>query len=199
MEITIQSFIISGGPNSVLEVPKIHKNTHVQYFSVLTFAAILCWKCEWWNRALCIGRKHRVHTHWAAQVFDDLRIGTGCAACAKLEQAGYAGGGISLDQCVLLLLNGLHKGAHQWVELLWQCCQAYYSTGCKSMYTQMHLLPLSTGLSHCRTRLLPLTVQGLQLPRLQVQRCCGLSKDAGHLMKRWDQLQKMYYMNENCF
>lgn len=65
------------------------------------------------------GREQGVHADRRTQVLDDLGIGTWLPSSTLLQQLGDEGGGVTLNQGVLLPLSRLHQRTHHWVQLVW--------------------------------------------------------------------------------
>lgn len=145
--------------------------------SWVTFGIFLCW----WYRTSRWGCGSRIHTGWGTEVFDDLGVGARWAPRTLLQQLSYKRSSISLDQGVLLPLDGLHQRPDKWVELVRKHLQVNDCAGCEHVDAQMQLLPFCTGFHHCRLSLLSFTVQCLPLFGLHVQTCRGFCKDGGYL------------------
>lgn len=86
-----------------------------------------------------------------------------------LEQLRHKGSCITLDQCVLLPLDGLHEGPDHRVELVRQQLQVDHSAGREHVHAQVQLVPFAVGLRHGGLGLLPSALQGLPLFGLHVQ------------------------------
>ena len=115
------------------------------------------------------GREQGVDTHRGTQVLEDLGVGAGLAPGALPQQLGDEGGGVALDQRVLLALGRLHQGPYQRVELVGQRPEVDQGAGGKHVHPQVQLLPLGAGLAHRGLGLLPLAVKGLPLLGVQVE------------------------------
>lgn len=153
------------------------EDMYIYVSTTVTFRRFLCggYRASRW------GGNWGVHAGRSTEVFNNLGVRARGASSTLLQQLGYERGRVTLNQRVLLPLDGLHQRPDQRVELVRKHLQVNHCTGYEHVDTEMQLLPFSVGLYHCCLSLLTFTVQRLPLFRLCVQTHCGLCEDGGYL------------------